>query len=388
MVSHRHLAIALFAGLLIWPSAFAAAQGGSDRFFQMMDRNRDGVLEGDELSRIPQQMRDAMGGKGRITPQDFAQAVEQMRSSRGGGGFGRGGGAPGGFGGGAPGGFGGGAPGGFSRGGGAPGGFGGGAPGGFSRGGGAPGGFGGGAPGGFSRGGGVPGEGFDRGRGGDRRGGDAESGGRFGTDRNRDGAQPGQSTGGTPQPVPRQPITIDLPSAFAEGDIDQDGQIGMYEWRRWKSRAAFAEFMAMDINRDGFLTPRELVMVEKVGLENLMPKQESTEVASSTATGSAPSESSNGSGGSPYGSSSGSPYGSSDSGSSNSSSSSSSSAEERARSIAARYFKILDSNKSGSIEPDEWDRSKRLKPKFEESGADLSKPMSEEDFMTIYMKTN
>ena len=52
----------------------------------------------------------------------------------------------------------------------------------------------------------------------------------------------------------RQRVTLDLPDAYVLLDLDEDGQIGYYEWPR---RERF-EFFLLDLNEDGFLTPREL----------------------------------------------------------------------------------------------------------------------------------
>lgn len=45
-----------------------------------------------------------------------------------------------------------------------------------------------------------------------------------------------------------------LPKEYEARDKNGDGQIGMYEWDRTK----YAEFMKLDKNGDGFLTPQEL----------------------------------------------------------------------------------------------------------------------------------
>ncbi|GEM_PF-2853449 len=45
-----------------------------------------------------------------------------------------------------------------------------------------------------------------------------------------------------------------LPSPYDQYDRNKDGQIGLYEWPRDRIR----EFLELDKNRDGFLTPREL----------------------------------------------------------------------------------------------------------------------------------
>lgn len=47
----------------------------------------------------------------------------------------------------------------------------------------------------------------------------------------------------------------DLPSWFEDYDTDKDGQVGLYEWR--KASKAMAEFTAMDLNGDGFVTADE-----------------------------------------------------------------------------------------------------------------------------------
>lgn len=52
----------------------------------------------------------------------------------------------------------------------------------------------------------------------------------------------------------RERVTLDLPTAYVPLDTDEDGQIGYYEWPR---RERF-EFFFLDLNEDGFLTPREL----------------------------------------------------------------------------------------------------------------------------------
>ncbi len=48
----------------------------------------------------------------------------------------------------------------------------------------------------------------------------------------------------------------DLPERFRQYDTDHDGQIGLYEWKA--AGLPIAEFVAKDLNGDGFLTPDEL----------------------------------------------------------------------------------------------------------------------------------
>jgi Ca2+-binding EF-hand superfamily protein len=48
-----------------------------------------------------------------------------------------------------------------------------------------------------------------------------------------------------------------LPKWFAEYDQDGDGQVGLYEWRRMGK--PIKEFVPMDRNEDGYLTPKEVL---------------------------------------------------------------------------------------------------------------------------------
>jgi Ca2+-binding EF-hand superfamily protein len=54
----------------------------------------------------------------------------------------------------------------------------------------------------------------------------------------------------------------DLPSWFAELDKDNDGQVGLYEWKA--GGRTTSEFLAMDANGDGFLTVEEVLRHQKV----------------------------------------------------------------------------------------------------------------------------
>jgi Ca2+-binding EF-hand superfamily protein len=48
-----------------------------------------------------------------------------------------------------------------------------------------------------------------------------------------------------------------LPDWFRQYDTDGDGQIGLYEWKA--AGQPIAKFLEMDLNRDGFLTPDEVL---------------------------------------------------------------------------------------------------------------------------------
>jgi EF hand len=65
------------------------------------------------------------------------------------------------------------------------------------------------------------------------------------------------------QPLPPRPTServatakAKLPDWFHKLDIDEDGQIGLYEWK--KAGRPAAEFLRMDLNNDGFITAEEL----------------------------------------------------------------------------------------------------------------------------------
>jgi EF hand len=61
--------------------------------------------------------------------------------------------------------------------------------------------------------------------------------------------RPAARAAGQPQPK--------LPDWFYQYDLDGDGQVGLYEWR--KKGGAIKDFLAMDRNGDGFLEAKELL---------------------------------------------------------------------------------------------------------------------------------
>jgi Ca2+-binding EF-hand superfamily protein len=56
-------------------------------------------------------------------------------------------------------------------------------------------------------------------------------------------------------------LPAELPAWFKEADTDQDGQVGLYEWKAkgW----SVEEFVKMDRNNDGFLTVEEVLRYQK-----------------------------------------------------------------------------------------------------------------------------
>jgi len=73
---------------------------------------------------------------------------------------------------------------------------------------------------------------------------------------------PKPTTAPDPTPVEKTRAAIakpvaGLPDWFAQYDLDGDGQVGLHEWR--KKGGAIKDFVAMDLNGDGFLTAKELL---------------------------------------------------------------------------------------------------------------------------------
>lgn len=160
----------------------------------------------------------------------------------------------------------------------------------------------------------------------------------------------------------KERVTIDIPVKFEEGDTDLDGQIGFYEWKKWK-RKEISQFALYDRNGDGFLTPREL---EKGPVE--LPESSTIATASLAAPAVAASQ--------PASTSQPKP--------------SSSNPPVDMNSVAARrgesMFRLLDRDRDGKLATSEWGRARTLKPLFEKGGVDLSKPMTKNDFLANYIR--
>ena len=164
------------------------------------------------------------------------------------------------------------------------------------------------------------------------------------------------------KPKPR--VTVDMPTTFTEGDRDTDGQIGFYEWKKWK-RDAISDFLKYDHNNDGFLTPRELAAGPNEALAVVTPTKPAPTagaakpaVVAKTGTPAAkpaPIQTS-----------------------------------VDLNSVAARraesMFRLLDKDRDDLLSGDEWNRSRTIKPLFEKGGIDLAKPMSKNDFLTNYVR--
>jgi Ca2+-binding EF-hand superfamily protein len=69
-------------------------------------------------------------------------------------------------------------------------------------------------------------------------------------------------------PAPRAPVVYrpgrlpaGLPGWFAKSDTDRDGQVGLYEWK--EADRGVEEFLKLDQNEDGFLTPEEVLRAQR-----------------------------------------------------------------------------------------------------------------------------
>ncbi|MFG0332255.1 MAG: EF-hand domain-containing protein, partial [Maioricimonas sp. JB049] len=145
-----------------------------------------------------------------------------------------------------------------------------------------------------------------------------------------------------------------------------------------------SQFLAIDRNGDGFLTPREL----KLSLEQPAADPAAQVAAGSQSAAVAPQAVTS----RPQAPVATTPAPARTAASASSSATASPSAEidmESPEAARAKYtFRLLDRNRDGSIAPEEWQRSRRLRPMFEKAGFDLSQPMTVEQFVPAYLKIN
>ncbi len=198
--------------------------------------------------------------------------------------------------------------------------------------------------------------------GGSSRGG-IDRGGRGGFDRGRGDSRGRGSASGKKEKKPRPRVTVDLPEQYKEQDKNKDGQIALHEWQR----SAFAQFMAFDINHDGFLTPRELVKAGKpTATGGSSSSTKVTTVSRTTSSSSKPTSAA--------------PSSLSGSGSSGVDKNS------REARYASFVFRSLDKNKDGSLTADEWERSRRTRQTFEKAGITLAVPVNSDQFLQSYVQ--
>jgi len=180
----------------------------------------------------------------------------------------------------------------------------------------------------------------------------------------RQGGDRSRSSNPRREKKPKPRMTVDLPEQYAAQDKDQDGQLGLYEWKL----SAIAQFKALDKNGDGFLTPREL-----------------TTAAEQTA-----SQSGSGSGGSSTDTSAAAktPAPTATTAVSTSAPQPASASATKKDPGTVRYakyaFKALDKNKDGSLSADEWKQSKRTRTHFEKNKIELKLPTNEDGFVAAF----
>ena len=355
----RFICLLILSVMLVGLSSnLAYAQpGGESRsrgFMSFLDRNRNGVIEPSEFDQMPGRFKETLQAAGvdtsrSMTQQEFErvmpQVMERMRSQRGpSGGDDRGRGGDD-----------------RSR---------------FSF----SGGPGGGPPGSFSR----PDESSGEERGGFDQGSMRDRYGSFQSDR---GAPPesssgSRSSGGSKsssssknEPVKPVRTTVDLNKDFVPHDTDQDGQIGLYEWRK-NNPTKLGEFFTMDLNGDGYLTPRE-IQLSKDGKTQRSAASfmfalntGSQSEAGSTQTSATPA-----------------PAGTKTSGNEKPAPTvnSSTPASDPIASQASYFFKLVDRDKDNSVSPEEWKKSRSMRRMFEEANIDLTQSMSQEQFISHYM---
>jgi len=180
----------------------------------------------------------------------------------------------------------------------------------------------------------------------------------------------------------REPVALTIPEQFTTIDQDADGQVAFYEWRQTQ-HGTISQFRAIDRNGDGFLTPFEL----KLSLEQ--PAGETVpQVAAGPQPGTiqAPPAATRAPATPVPTPPPATPRPAAPAPAASQSAPVDMDSPEAAR---AKYtFRLLDRDRDGSVTPEEWQRSRRLRPMFEAAGVDLSKPMTVEQFVPTYLKIN
>lgn len=174
------------------------------------------------------------------------------------------------------------------------------------------------------------------------------------------------------RPRDKERLTTDLPEDYVPVDANADGQVALHEWILTR-RSELSLFEQIDGNKDGVLTP-----VELVSFENKKDDEEDAEKwvrdrlvivgpggssGGRTATGRTVA-------------------GKSD-------------RKEEKRDVkddkqkheqfAAYAFKSMDRNRNGKIDQEEWDSSRRVRPMFEKAGYKLT-AMGSDEFSKRYVK--
>lgn len=165
-------------------------------------------------------------------------------------------------------------------------------------------------------------------------------------------------------PPPKRRVTTDLPASFSTLDVDHDGQVGLYEW----DRARLSDFLLLDRNFDGILTPKELIAAK-----NLAPVKAPVQAPNTPAV----STSSVKSAAVPVVTPAATAKPSSPTSILAPAKVDPDSQEGR---MAKFVFGRLDLNHDGSLTEDEWNKSQTTRASFEKAGVRLSLPSNADQF--------
>jgi hypothetical protein len=169
------------------------------------------------------------------------------------------------------------------------------------------------------------------------------------------------------RPRDREPLTFELPPSYSSYDLDYDGQLAFHEWLSL-NRQDLEKFAQIDVNGDGMLTPLEIIDSESAqdATPTTFNKERLTIIDAAPPSRGRDSGRGRGDGRGSDGSGEG--------GSEN---------EQR----ATRYFGMLDRNRDGRIDSDEWQQSRRVRGMFENAGIDL-RDMGQDDFVKNYVRVS
>lgn len=164
--------------------------------------------------------------------------------------------------------------------------------------------------------------------------------------------------------------TVDLNQEFIPHDSDKDGQIGLYEWRE-KNPTKLGEFFVMDLNGDGYLTPREIQLSKNgkpqrsaasfmfaLNNEEETKTNPETEKTQTNTKEVKPSASVN---------------------------KTVAVSNDPLVNQAKYFFKLLDRNKDQMVSAKEWKKSRSMRRMFEGANIDLSQTMTQEQFVKHYL---